>query len=175
MSASYRITIQGYDNASFTNVNFTITDPNGNVIPCTEYDTSNNSNDQAAMAAQRVPLLELNTDTIYTVKVMGNMSNASVASTPFTLTWSFTTGATNAIQDQVAIFPDLLTRPIQPIDGLSATNQAILTAQYNCEQTLGVGSNGTNDCNWLANPLVAAGNQSGTTAAAASTTLTASN
>jgi uncharacterized protein YkwD len=171
----YPITMQGYNNASFSNVNFTITDPNGNVIPCAEYDSSNNTNAQAAMAAQCVPLLELATSTVYTVKITGNMTNASFSSTPFTIVTSFTTQATNAQPDTVFYAPNLSSSPTQPVDGLNSTNTAILQAQYACQQYELSNTSASADCNWLANPLVAAGNTSGEQTATTSTTVTASN
>lgn len=150
-------------------------DPTGLVIPCAEYDSSNNSNAQAAMAAQCVPLLELAANTVYTVKVTGTMINASFAATSFTLTWSFTTGGTNPNLDATFIAPNLSASPSQPINGLDATNQAVVTAQYACQQYELSNPSATADCNWLANALVAAGNQSGSATATASTTVTASN
>lgn len=174
-TVGYPVTIQGLNGAQFSNVNFTITDPDGNVIPCAEYDTSNNSTAQPLGMAVCTPLLELATSTTYTVKVTGSMSTSSFASTPFTLSWSFTTASTMAIADTTFDAPELSTSPSQPIDGLNTTNTAILNAQYACSQYELTNTSATADCDWLANSLVAAGNTNGAQTATASVTVTSSN
>jgi uncharacterized protein YkwD len=174
-TVGYPVTMQGYNNAAFSAVTFTITDPTGFVIPCAEYDSSNNSNAQAGMAAQCVPLLELAANTVYTVKVTATMTNASFTATPFTLTWSFTTASTNANPDNAFIAPALSTAPTQPINGLNATNTAVLQAQYACQQYELANPSATADCNWLANAGVATGNINGSVTATNGSVATASN
>lgn len=174
-TVGYPVTMQGYNAASFTGVTFTITDPTGFVIPCAEYDTSNNASAQAAMAAQCVPLLELAANTVYTVKVTATMTNASFTATPFTLTWSFTTAAVNANPDNSFIAPALNASPSQPINGLNATNTAVLQAQYACQQYELSNPSATADCNWLANAGVATGNINGAVTATNGSVASASN
>ena len=88
----YPVTLTGGDNAAFSNVSFVITDSTGASVPCQEVDSSNNS--EAAREAMCVPFSPLKTSTTYTVKVTGTLSNTSLAATPFSLSWAFTTAAT---------------------------------------------------------------------------------
>jgi uncharacterized protein YkwD len=162
----YAVTMQGYNNASFSGMSFTITDSSGFVVPCAEYDSSNNSNAQAAMAAQCVPLLQLKPNTLYTVKVTGTMTNASFTASPVNLTWTFTTGAQNIVNTEF-IAPNLNTTPSQPVNGLNATNTAILQAQYACQQYELANPSATAPCSWLANATVAMGNTNGAQTATA--------
>jgi uncharacterized protein YkwD len=88
----YPVTLSGSDNAAFSNVSFTITDASGNNVPCEETDSSNNS--EATREAMCVPFSPLKVDTTYTAKVTGTLTNTTLAATPFSLSWSFTTAAT---------------------------------------------------------------------------------
>jgi len=88
----YPVTLTGGDNAAFSNVSFAITDSTGASVSCQEVDSSNNS--EAAREAMCVPFSPLKANTAYTVKVSGTLSDTSLAATPFSLSWSFTTAAT---------------------------------------------------------------------------------
>lgn len=89
----YPVTLSGGDNAAFSNVSFTIADAAGNNVPCIETDSSNNS--EATREAMCVPIAKLSTNTTYTVKVSGTLANTSLASEPFSVSWQFTTAATD--------------------------------------------------------------------------------
>ncbi|CAJ3070631.1 CAP domain-containing protein [Burkholderia pseudomallei] len=88
----YPVTLSGSDNAAFSNVTFTITNPAGVQVPCQEVDSSNNAD--ATREAMCVPFQPLDTSTTYTVKATGTLTNTSLPATPFTLSWQFTTLAT---------------------------------------------------------------------------------
>ncbi|MCW0053336.1 CAP domain-containing protein [Burkholderia pseudomallei] len=89
----YPVTLSGGDNAAFSNVSFTIADAAGNNMPCVETDSSNNAD--ATREAMCVPIARLAKNTTYTVKVLGSLSNTTLAATPFALSWAFTTAATD--------------------------------------------------------------------------------
>lgn len=89
----YPVTLSGGDNAAFSNVSFTIADAAGNNVPCVETDSSNNA--EATREAMCVPIAKLATNMAYTVKVSGSLSNTTLAATPFALSWTFTTAATD--------------------------------------------------------------------------------
>ncbi len=89
----YPVTLSGGDNAAFSNVSFTITDASGANVPCIETDSSNNSD--ATREAMCVPIARLAKGTTYTAKVSGTLTNASLAATSFSVSWQFTTAATD--------------------------------------------------------------------------------
>ncbi|WP_133647526.1 CAP domain-containing protein [Paraburkholderia flava] len=89
----YPVTLSGGGNAAFSNVSFTIADASGANAPCIETDSSNNA--EATRLAMCVPTAKLKTNTTYTVKVSGSLSNTTLAATPFALSWTFTTAATD--------------------------------------------------------------------------------
>jgi uncharacterized protein YkwD len=89
----YPVTLSGGDNAAFSNVSFTIADASGNNVPCIETDSSNNA--EATRLAMCVPNSKLKTNTTYTVKVSGTLTNTTLAATQFALSWTFTTAATD--------------------------------------------------------------------------------
>lgn len=99
----YPITLSGSNNAAFRNVAFTITNASGANVPCEETDSSNSSD--ATRLAMCVPFSPLAANTIYTVKATGTLTNTSLAATTFSLSWSFTTGATTVVHEQVAPVP----------------------------------------------------------------------
>ncbi|NIF80729.1 CAP domain-containing protein [Paraburkholderia sp. Cy-641] len=89
----YPVTLSGGDNAAFSNVSFTIADASGNNVPCLETDSSNNA--EATRLAICVPTAKLATSMTYTAKVSGTLTNTSLAATPFSVSWKFTTAATD--------------------------------------------------------------------------------
>ncbi|NIF52613.1 CAP domain-containing protein [Burkholderia sp. Ax-1724] len=89
----YPVTLTGGDNAAFSNVSFTITDASGANVPCIETDSSNNSD--ATREAMCVPTARLAKSTTYTAKVSGTLTNTSLAATSFSVSWQFTTAATD--------------------------------------------------------------------------------
>ncbi|WP_017772781.1 CAP domain-containing protein [Paraburkholderia kururiensis] len=89
----YPATLSGGDNAAFSNVSFTIADAAGNNVPCVETDSSNNVD--ATREAMCVPIARLAKNTTYTVKVSGTLTNTSLAATAFSVSWTFTTAATD--------------------------------------------------------------------------------
>ncbi|WP_244103038.1 CAP domain-containing protein [Burkholderia gladioli] len=91
-TVGYPVTLTGGGNASFSNVSFAIKDASGNNVPCQEVDSSNNS--EATREAMCVPFAPLAVNTTYTVSVSGSLANTSLAATPFSLSWQFTTAAT---------------------------------------------------------------------------------
>lgn len=89
----YPVTLSGGDNAAFSNVSFRIADASGANVPCIETDSSNSAD--ATREAMCVPIAKLATNMAYTVKVSGTLSNTTLAATPFALSWTFTTAATD--------------------------------------------------------------------------------
>ncbi|MDY7779542.1 CAP domain-containing protein [Burkholderia pseudomallei] len=89
----YPVTLSGGDNAAFSNVSFTIADAAGNNVPCVETDSSNNAD--ATREAMCVPIARLAKSTTYTAKVSGTLTNTSLAATAFSVSWTFTTAATD--------------------------------------------------------------------------------
>ncbi|HDR9028331.1 TPA: CAP domain-containing protein [Burkholderia vietnamiensis] len=89
----YPVTLSGGDNAAFSNVSFTIADASGANVPCVETDSSNNAD--ATREAMCVPIARLAKSTTYTAKVSGTLTNTSLAATAFSVSWAFTTAATD--------------------------------------------------------------------------------
>ncbi|MCS6472215.1 CAP domain-containing protein [Burkholderia thailandensis] len=102
-TVGYPVTLSGSDNAAFSNVAFVITSAAGANVPCEETDSSNNSD--ATRLAMCVPFSPLAANTTYAVKATGTLTNTSLAATTFSLSWSFTTGATTVVHEQVAPVP----------------------------------------------------------------------
>ncbi|AHI77275.1 allergen V5/Tpx-1 family protein [Burkholderia thailandensis USAMRU Malaysia  len=102
-TVGYPVTLSGSDNAAFSNVAFVITSAAGANVPCEETDSSNNSD--ATRLAMCVPFSPLASNTTYAVKATGTLTNTSLAATTFSLSWSFTTGATTVVHEQVAPVP----------------------------------------------------------------------
>jgi uncharacterized protein YkwD len=102
-TVGYPVTLSGSDNAAFSNVAFVITSAAGANVPCEETDSSNNSD--ATRLAMCVPFSPLSANTTYTVKATGTLTNTSLAATAFSLSWSFATGATTVVHEQVAPIP----------------------------------------------------------------------
>ncbi|WP_249175908.1 CAP domain-containing protein [Burkholderia vietnamiensis] len=89
----YPVTLSDGDNAAFSNVSFTIADAAGANVPCVETDSSNNAD--ATREAMCVPIARLAKSTAYTAKVSGTLTNTSLAATAFSVSWTFTTAATD--------------------------------------------------------------------------------
>ena len=88
----YPITLSAAGNGAFSNVAFTITDAAGNNVPCDETDNSNNQ--ESTRLAICVSPTVLADNTAYKVTVTGALTNTSITpATPFSVSWSFTTGA----------------------------------------------------------------------------------
>jgi len=93
----YPVTLSASGNGAFSNVNFMITDPSGNAVSCQETDNTNNS--EATRLVMCVPFKPLATNATYKVTVTGSLTNTSIpAPQAFSVSWSFTTGASAAVQ-----------------------------------------------------------------------------
>lgn len=126
-TVGYPVTLSGSDNAAFSNVAFVITSAAGANVPCEETDSSNNSD--ATRLAMCVPFSPFAANTTYTVKATGTLSNTTLAATTFSLSWSFTTGATTVVHEQVAPVPttprriiiNAAAQPLSPSAALART------------------------------------------------------
>ncbi|MGA7778236.1 MAG: CAP domain-containing protein [Paraburkholderia sp.] len=91
-TVGYPVTLSASGNGAFSNINFMISDPSGNAVPCIETDNTNNS--EATRLAICVPISPLANNATYKVTVTGALTNTSIpTATPFSVSWSFTTGA----------------------------------------------------------------------------------
>lgn len=96
-TVGYPVTLSAAGNGAFSNINFSITDASGNAVPCQETDNTNNS--EATRLAMCVPFTPLAANTTYKVAVTGSLTNTSIPqATAFSVNWSFTTGASAAVQ-----------------------------------------------------------------------------
>ncbi|WP_250511795.1 CAP domain-containing protein [Caballeronia sp. GACF4] len=99
-TVGYPVTLSAANNGAFSNVKFAITDALGAAVPCEEIDNSNNS--ESTRLAMCTPYAPLVANTTYKVAVTGSLSNTSFAATPFSVSWSFTTGAAPAATAKAA-------------------------------------------------------------------------
>jgi uncharacterized protein YkwD len=91
-TVGYPVTLSAAGNGAFSNITFTIADAAGNSVPCIETDNTNNT--EATRLAMCVPISPLANNTAYKVTVTGSLTNTSIpTATPFSVSWSFTTGA----------------------------------------------------------------------------------
>jgi len=90
-TVGYPVTLSASGNGAFSNINFLISDPSGNAVPCIETDNTNNS--EATRLAICVPIAPLANNALYKVTVSGSLTNTSIpTATAFSVSWSFTTG-----------------------------------------------------------------------------------
>ncbi|MFL9883661.1 CAP domain-containing protein [Paraburkholderia agricolaris] len=96
-TVGYPVTLSAAGNGAFSNINFIVTDASGNAVPCQETDNTNNS--EATRLAMCVPFKPLASNATYKVTVTGSLTNTSIpAPQVFSVSWSFTTGASAAMQ-----------------------------------------------------------------------------
>lgn len=108
-TVGYPVTLSAAGNGAFSNINFLISDPSGNAVPCIETDNTNNS--EATRLAICVPIAPLANNATYKATVTGSLTNTSIpVATPFSVSWSFTTG-TAATAANKQIIPGRTTIP----------------------------------------------------------------
>ncbi|MFM0298703.1 CAP domain-containing protein [Paraburkholderia sediminicola] len=96
-TVGYPVTLSAAGNGAFSNIAFTIADAPGNAVPCQEVDNTTTS--EAQRLAMCVPFAPLAANTTYKVTVTGSLTNTSIPqATAFSVNWSFTTGASAAVQ-----------------------------------------------------------------------------
>ncbi|ASL44684.1 hypothetical protein bAD24_I14460 [Burkholderia sp. AD24] len=110
-TVGYPVTLSAAGNGAFSNINFMISDASGNAVPCLETDNTNNS--EATRLAMCVPFAPLANNATYKVTVTGSLTNTTITATPFSVSWSFTTG-TPATAANKQLVPGRTTIPTIP-------------------------------------------------------------